>query len=168
MGFTRGSIPYNKGISKYTEAEKAEKKLILNKDRHSIQANGRRVEQNKKKYAECRKKAIEILGGQCIVCSCSEYILLDIDHIYGVENRTQDSGISFFKSIIAGKDDVQLLCYRCHVAKHTTGYEVGRLKYFIQYEDVGYLTDEYNQKAKEKREFNSHKTVNRLTRKRKN
>src|SRR6266567_1030967 len=65
-----------------------------------------------------RRKAVRTLGNKCVVCGCREYILLEIDHKFGVENRQVDRGVTFFKSIISGRKDVQLLCVRCHVLKH--------------------------------------------------
>jgi len=79
----------------------------------------------KRREAEkIRKKAIEILGGKCIECGETDWIVLEIDHIEPLMriNRIHKlhSGINLARRIVNGtysKENYQLLCANDHKRK---------------------------------------------------
>ncbi len=94
-------------------------------------------------YEFFRRKAVRQLKNKCVVCGCGDYTLLEIDHKNGVQNRRQDSGVSFFKSIIRGeRNDLQLLCITCHDLKHLyPGIKLAEIRRIIE-------GNRYNQEEK--------------------
>ena len=70
---------------------------------------------------EYRLKAIELLGGMCNRCGFNDVRALQFDHINndGAEERRCVSLGVYYHSIMAGRDDIQVLCANCNWIKRT-------------------------------------------------
>ncbi len=70
-----------------------------------------------------RRKAIHQLGGKCNVCGSADFNILEFDHIGGGgrKDKNANNRIALYKSICAGREDIQLLCGNCHVTKTRNG-----------------------------------------------
>jgi hypothetical protein len=91
--------------------------------------------QHKEKHREYRKRLrLEILaayGNQCNVCGQRQEAYLEIDHINGGGNihrktKGQEGVYSDIKNRGFPKDEFQVLCANCHLAK-TRGYDPAEL-----------------------------------------
>jgi len=68
---------------------------------------------------EIRQKAIQALGGACILCGYTDVRALEIDHIIPMRNaKRRMNQVSLFLAVIRGEtDNLQLLCANCHAIK---------------------------------------------------
>lgn len=68
---------------------------------------------------EIRKKAIQALGGTCILCGYSDVRALEIDHIIPLhQSKGRTNQVSLFLSVVRGEtENLQLLCSNCHAIK---------------------------------------------------
>ena len=70
--------------------------------------------------ARIRHRAIDALGGRCVVCGIDEYVVLEIDHILGGGgNERKQSRRAYLRQIIRGErhDEFQVLCSNDHRRK---------------------------------------------------
>lgn len=91
----------------------------------------------RKRDAETKRKALEILGGRCVHCGETDQRCLTIDHKYGAELGRDDNmrgGIALQRAIVSGRADLselQLLCANCNLRKRIErgehrGYKRGK------------------------------------------
>lgn len=93
---------------------------------------------NKVRHALMRRKALEIINGspylKCVKCGCSEYRLLEINHINGGGRQELISlrGENLYALILRGKrkiDDLDIRCKLCnnlHFIELKLGKKVSR------------------------------------------
>lgn len=85
-------------------------------------------ELTKKSHRRLRKRAIEKLGGKCVMCGFDDPRALQIDHVEGNGNkhRRKSHWYSYYKSIVDGTIEisVQLLCANCNFIKRHENKEL--------------------------------------------
>ena len=76
-------------------------------------------------YRRLRERAIELLGGKCVLCDFSDPRALQIDHIHGGGGKEQRRMAE--RNVVAGRTKMyQLLCANCNAIKRIERGEVGR------------------------------------------
>ncbi len=122
---------YREGLTPAQREErnkKAREYNLLHPGRTTEQSR-RWVAKNKARYNKYQKnhrrttrlKAYEILGGCCVHCGETDPVLLDIDHIYGNGNLRKNRNSD--QEVVSGRinrEQLQLLCVRCHRLKTRT------------------------------------------------
>ena len=76
---------------------------------------------------DIRQKAIQALGGACVLCGYADVRVLEIDHIVTIRKSGHSiNQVSLFLAVIRGEtDNLQLLCANCHAIKT---YEENRIE----------------------------------------
>lgn len=112
-------------IQKRINAERKAHEKIL----RSIDAREKRAAKDKAYRKRQRDKAINILGGVCMVCGMDDHDVLEFDHIEPLLRRTIGHKVrDVYKEVIKHKDptqDFQLLCANCHTKKTRMNNEYG-------------------------------------------
>jgi hypothetical protein len=69
-----------------------------------------------------RKAVLDLLGGRCVCCGVSDYVFLDIDHVYddGAEDRRRGK-IATWRLALIDPTRFQVLCRNCNWAKFQGG-----------------------------------------------
>ncbi|MBZ9572382.1 hypothetical protein KJA15_03565 [Patescibacteria group bacterium] len=112
---------------KYYEEHREE---CLKKSKIYYRKHRNRYRENYKTYRQkLRIQILKALGGKCFFCGCSDFRLLQIDHIQdnGNEDRNfyKHNDVAYYKNILASfkknEGKYQLLCANCHVLKTLYG-----------------------------------------------
>ena len=118
------------------QKEKAEIQKRINAERRahekilrSINAKEKRSEKDKAYRKRQRDKAINILGGVCMVCGMDDHDVLEFDHIKPLLRKTVGHKVrDVYKEVIKHQEpaqDFQLLCANCHTKKTRMNNEYG-------------------------------------------
>lgn len=80
----------------------------------------RRRQLNREYSRRIRDRAIENLGGACVVCGETERVVLEIDHINN-DGKHERGQLKFRRAATGNIDGLQILCSNCHARKTRTG-----------------------------------------------
>lgn len=74
----------------------------------------------KERLRRQRRKVIELLGGKCVRCGCTDWRVLQVNHINGKgsQERRKKGSWGIYREILNGKrsiDDLDLRCANCNI-----------------------------------------------------
>jgi len=98
--------------------------------KHYLENREKFVVELRVKYWQWRKKAIEVLGGKCVVCGEPDIRVLQVNHLNGggLKDLKLNSNSKVYRQVAKGeRKDVDLRCANCNILYE---YERGKRRVY--------------------------------------